>query len=178
MFPTQISLADLCGFAGVVLAGISSALMVFRGPIVKRTKNLAGIRKLHIAVSALAGIFIVIHVSFYITWPINFGIELGYASFAMAIVVWITGTAFLERVRDSLLFHSSFSIVFIGLVLIHAASSGVNIPQDLSILILISALGVLIVNALYQISKMKPPGARPIPQPIKKQEAPPKIGST
>jgi len=171
LFSAQISLADLSGFAAVVLAGISSAFMVLRGRILKITKNLSAIRSLHIAISALAGIFIVIHVSFYITWPINFGIALGYATFAMAIVVWLTGTAFLERVRDSLLFHSSFSIVFIGLALIHAASSGVNIPQGLSELILVASVGVLIVNALYQLSKMKPPAVHPV-----KKEAAPKIG--
>jgi len=166
--------ADLSGFAAIVLAGISSAFMVLRGRILKITKNLNAIRSTHIAVSALAGVFIVIHVSFYITWPINFGILLGYATFAMAIVVWLTGTAFLERIRDSLLFHSSFSIVFLGLALIHATSSGVNIPQDLSVLILIASVGVLVVNAVYQLSKM---GHSPTHS-NKKTVAAPKIGQT
>jgi len=174
MFPAQISVADLSGFAAVVFAGISSAFMALRGRILKITKNLSAIRSLHIAVSALAGIFIVIHVSFYVTMPINFGISLGYATFAMAIVVWLTGTAFLERIRDSLLFHSSFSIVFLGLALIHASSSGVNIPQDLSELILVASVGVLIVNAVYQLSKMRHPPTHS----DKKQVAAPRIGQT
>jgi hypothetical protein len=174
MFPAHISLADLSGFAAVVLAGVSSAFMVLRGRVLKITKNLHLIRSLHIAVSALAGIFIVIHVSFYVTWPITYGIALGFATFAMAIVVWLTGTAFLEKIRDSLIFHSSLSIVFLALALIHATSSGVNIPQDLSELILLSSVGVLIVNAVYQLMKL---GHSPIHS-EKKQVAPQKIGQT
>ncbi len=173
MFFAPLSVADLSGFAAIVFAGISSTLMVLRGKILKIVKNLSFIRSLHIAVSALAGIFIVIHVSFYVSYPINFGVSLGYATFAMAIVVWLTGTAFLEKIRDSLLFHSSFSIAFLGLALIHASSSGANIPQNLSVLILVSAVGVLIVNALYQLSKMKHGPAAP----SKKQVSLPKIGS-
>jgi hypothetical protein len=174
VFPVQISLADLSGFVALVLAGISSAFMVLRGRILKITKNLSAIRSTHIAISAFAGIFIVIHVSFYIKWPINFGIVLGYATFAVAIVVWLTGTAFLERVRDSLLFHSSLSIVFIGLALIHAAQAGVNIPQDLSELILVGSIGVLLVNAGYQLSKMRTPKMRVERRP----EVAPKVGQT
>ena len=99
---------------------ISSVLMVFRGKILKITKNLAAVRSLHVATWALTGVCIVIHVSFYIMMPLSFGIFLGYFAFGMAVVVWLTGTAFLERVRDSFLFHSSFSTAFIALALLHA----------------------------------------------------------
>jgi hypothetical protein len=152
----QIPLADLFGFAAVILAGISSVLMVFRGKILKITKNLAAVRSLHVATSALAGVCIVIHVSFYIMMPLSFGIFLGYFAFGMAVVVWLTGTAFLERVRDSFLFHSSFSTAFIALALLHAASSSTNFPVLLSELILVSATIVLLVNIGYQFSKMRP----------------------
>jgi len=154
LVPVQIPLADLFGFAAVILAGISSVLMVFRGRILKITKNLGIVRSAHVAISALAGIFIVLHVSFYFTMPINTGTLLGYAAFGMAVVVWLTGTAFVERVRDSFLYHSSFSIVFISLALLHAASSSTNIPASLSELILTSATAVLLVNVGYQLSKM------------------------
>ena len=42
----------------------------------------------------------VLHVAYFITWPLNVEIFLGYASATLALVVWVTGTAFLERFRD------------------------------------------------------------------------------
>ena len=161
MVLAQLPLSDLFGFAGVILAGISSVLMVFRGKILKLTKNLSAVRSIHVATSALAGVCIVIHVSFYITMPLNFGVLLGYFAFGMAVAVWLTGTAFLERVRDSFLFHSSFSTAFISLALLHAASSSTNFPVLLSDLILLSATIVLLINIGYQLSKMRPQKALP-----------------
>ncbi len=177
MVLAQLPLSDLFGFAAVILAGVSSVLMVFRGKILKITKNLAAVRSAHVATSALAGVCIAIHVSFYVTMPINFGILLGYFAFGMAVVVWLTGTAFLERVRDSFLYHSSFSTVFIALALLHAASSSSNFPVLMSDLILISATVVLLVNIGYQLSKMRsqkvPPVIKNVGAPtIKKVEAP------
>ena len=84
----------------------------------------------------------------------------------MSIVVWMTGVAFLEKVRDSLLFHSSFSVVFVSLALMHAASANYNMLPIVSELLLVATLIVIISNVWYQLKKMmggKKPVV-PIPQ--------------
>jgi hypothetical protein len=154
MFPAQVTAGDLFGFAAVVLAGLSAFFMVIRGKLLKLTKNLGAIRALHVVVSALAGIFIILHVAYFFSYPISAGVLLGYAAFAVSLVVWLTGTAFLEKVRDSLVFHSSFSIVFVSLALIHAAASSVNIPSLFSDVMIAGSVIVLVANAAYQLSKM------------------------
>jgi len=146
---------DIFGFAGVALAGVSAIFMVLRGKILKVVRNLAAIRAVHIAISALAGIFIILHVSYYVSFPINIGIVFGYATFATALIVWLTGSAFLETVKDSLLFHSSFSIVLIALALIHAASSASNIPILFSGVMILSTVSVLVMNVAYYGLKVK-----------------------
>ena len=83
------------------------------------------------------------------------GVIIGYAAFAVSIVVWMTGTAFLERVRDSLLFHSSFSVVFISLALIHGASANANIEPIISEMLIAATLFVIAANIWYQLGKMK-----------------------
>ena len=80
----------------------------------------------------------------------------------MSIVVWMTGVAFLEKVRDSLLFHSSLSIVFISLALIHAASANYNMLPVISELLIVATLLVIISNVWYQLEKMKG-GKKPAP---------------
>ena len=38
----------------------------------------------------------------------------------MAVFVWVTGTAFLERLRDSLFYHGTISLSTIGLMVVHS----------------------------------------------------------
>lgn len=107
------------------------------------------LRRVHIYAATLGGLFLVLHVAYFISYPITSGIALGYVSAAMALVVWITGTAFLERFRDSLFYPSSLSLATIALMVIHSASEGINIP-------LLFAYAVLILTsvvALYKASK-------------------------
>lgn len=120
----------------------------------KLTRNLQAIRAIHVVISAMAGLFIILHVSYYFMMPLTTGVLLGYGSFGIAVAVWLTGTAFLERVRDSFLFHSSFSIIFIAMALLHGASSSTNIPPILSEAIMVGAVAILLMNGVYQLSKM------------------------
>ena len=86
----------------------------------------------------------------------------------------MTGVAFLEKVRDSLLFHSSFSVVFISLALMHAASANYNMLPIVSELLIVATLLVIISNVWYQLKKMaggKKPVA-PVPQNKPKVEKP------
>src|SRR5579862_8591830 len=142
-------LGDIFGFAAIILTAASAAFMVFRGKIIKKFKNLSMVRTIHVGISAAAGLFLILHVAYYISYPFNLGILLGYIAFGTSIVVWLTGTGFLEKVKDSLLFHSSLSIGFVSLVLIHAASTGVNIPLLISVPMILATIGVLVWNIAY-----------------------------
>ena len=170
--PTTIG--DVFGFLVIVLGGISAFFMMMRGKLVKLTKSLSGVRTAHVVISTFAGVFLILHIAYFYSWPITTGIVLGYGAFAMSIVVWMTGVAFLERLRDSLLFHSSFSIVFISLALMHAASASYNMLPIVAELLIVGALFVLVSNIWYQLKKMsggKKP-APPIPQTKPRVEKP------
>ena len=82
--------------------------------------------------------------------------DLGYVSVAVAVAVWLTGTAFLERLRDSLFFHGALSSILIGLVMVHAATSSVNIPLFLVEIILGTTLVLMVANATYHFSRAVP----------------------
>lgn len=143
------------GFLAVTFIATSALFMFLRGKLLKLTRNLQLIRTVHIAISALAGLFLVLHVIYFVSYPLNEGIILGYASFGLAIVVWVTGSAFLEKVRGSLYFHSSLSIVVISLALMHAATTGINLPLIFSELVLGTTVVVVISNMAYQLKKIK-----------------------
>ena len=174
MVPSTITIGDIFGFLALVLGGTSAFFMIMRAKLVKLTKSLASVRAAHVIISVSAGVFLIFHIAYFYSWSITTGVLLGYGAFAMSIVVWMTGVAFLEKVRDSLLFHSSFSIVFISLALIHAASASYNMLPIVSELLIVATLFVIISNAWYQMKKMmggKKP-AVPVPQNKPKVEKP------
>jgi multisubunit Na+/H+ antiporter MnhE subunit len=84
--------------------------------------------------------------------------DLGYIAVAVSIAVWLTGTAFLERLRDSLFFHGTLSSALAGLVMVHAATSNVNIPFVLSEIILGATLLIMLANATFHLSRAVPRG--------------------
>ena len=152
MLPATIG--DISGFAGIIFTGLSAFMMVARSKLLKVTKNIKLIRSVHIAISSVAGLFMLVHISYYISYPMSTGIFLGYVAIGIAVAVWLTGSAFLERVKDSLLFHGSLSLVFLTLVLIHAASSAINFPVLFSEILVIGTLGVLFANIGYHVMKI------------------------
>lgn len=131
-------------------------LMLLRSRLLKVTKNVAAVRAAHVAVSALAGVFLLIHVAYLFTPPVSVPMDLGYVSAAVAVAVWVTGTAFLERLRDSLFFHGALSSILIGLVMIHAATSSVNIPLFMVEIILGATLILMVASATYHFSRAVP----------------------
>ncbi len=151
-----IAIGDATGFLALILIGLSSMFMLLRSKLLKVTKNIAAIRGTHIAVSALAGVFLLIHVAYLFTPPVSVSMDLGYVSVAVAVAVWLTGTAFLERLRDSLFFHGALSSILIGLVMVHAATSSVNIPLFLVEIILGTTLVLMVANATYHFSRAVP----------------------
>ena len=113
-------LGDIFGAFALTFIILTAALMLLRRRILKYTKNLDLLRRLHIYVSTLGGLFLVLHVAYFITYPLTTAVLLGYVSATMAGVVWITGTAFLERFKDSLFYHGSLSLAAISMMVIHA----------------------------------------------------------
>lgn len=101
--PTPL-LGDVFGFVALILIALTAIFMVIRGKLLKLTKKISLIRNIHVAIAAGAGLFLVLHVLYYISWPVTTGIIIGYAAFATSIAVWMSGSAFLERMKDSLFF--------------------------------------------------------------------------
>ena len=148
-------LGDVFGIAALVMIGATAALMLLRRQILKRFKNLEAVRRVHVAVAAMAGLLLVLHVAYFITWPVNFEILLGYASAVFALVVWLTGTAFLERFRDSLYFHGTLSLSGISLMVIHSASAGLNVPVTLAEVILVATTWTAVYKTAQYLGKMR-----------------------
>jgi hypothetical protein len=128
--------------------------MLSRRQLLKVTTNLNLLRKIHIYSAALGGFFLILHAAYFITWPLTSAITLGYVSTAFAGVVWITGTAFLERFRESLFFHGTFSLGAIALMIIHAFSAGLNIPIVAAYIMLLLSMALVVFKASKHGGKM------------------------
>lgn len=150
-----IQLGDIFGIAALVLIAATAILMLLRRQILKRFKNLDLIRRAHIAVAGLAGLFLVLHVAYFITYPVNLEILLGYVAAAMALVVWLTGTAFLERFRDSLYFHGTLSLSGVSLMVIHSAAAGLNVPLAVAEVVLVGTTWTAIYKTVQYAQKLR-----------------------
>ncbi len=137
---------DIFGFLALGFIAFTAIFMLLRKKLLRHTKNLDLLRKIHIYAAAAGGFFLVLHVAYFIAWPLTLGVILGYVSASIAAAVWLTGSAFLERFRDSLFFHGSLSMGAISLMVIHAASAGINFPTFV-------AYGVILISTLVVIFK-------------------------
>ncbi|MDA4123446.1 MAG: hypothetical protein OK456_09735 [Thaumarchaeota archaeon] len=149
-----ILLGDIFGYLALLLVIFTASFMLVRRRLLKYTKNLNLLRKVHIYAATAAGFFIVLHVAYFFSYPITDAILLGYLSAAMAVFVWVTGTAFLERLRDSLFFHGTMSLSTVGLMVVHSAGAGVNIPVWLAAVTLVVVASISVVKAWDHLSKV------------------------
>ena len=149
-------LGDLLGIAALALIILAGVLMLVRRALVRRIRNLDLLRKVHIAVSTGGGILLVLHAAYFASYPLTPAILVGYIAAVSAVVVWLTGTAFLERFRDSLFFHGSLSLVAISAMSIHALSAGINIPIFVSEVGLALVVSVALIRATVHINKLVP----------------------
>ena len=147
-------MGDLTGFIALGLILAAAALMALRRSFIKSANGLVLYRKLHIAVSTSAGLFLAVHIAYFFSFPYNDGIILGYVSTAMAVVVWLTGTAFLERWRDTLFFHGTLTVAALALIAIHASVSGANLPTVLSVLMLGAGVAAVAAGISSQAEKL------------------------
>jgi hypothetical protein len=146
---------DIYGFAAVILMAASAIFIVFRGMMLKHVKNLSLLRALHVAVSTGAGLFLVLHVSNTISYPLNDGVIIGYVAFAMSVAVWLSGMAFIQRARDSLHFHLFLSLALISIILIHASAAGPNIPMPVSEVMIGGSSAVALADLMRYRSKLR-----------------------
>lgn len=150
-----LMLGDVFGLVALALMGATAVLMLLRRRILRRFKNLELVRKAHVAVATLAGLFLVLHVAYFISYPLTLEILLGYASATVALVVWLTGTAFLERFRDSLYFHGTLSLSGISLMVIHSAAAGINVPFAIAEAVLVGTTGVALYKTAQYVGRMR-----------------------
>ena len=147
-------LADVSGIAALALIGSSSALMVYRRRLLVGGTKLSTVRWLHLVLSAGAASALAVHVSLLVGFPPTTGVILGYVAFAVGLVVWLTGSAFVERMRDSLVFHGQLTIVLLALILAHASTTSIALAQ-FAPFTLASVVLVAVLNGAYQLSKLK-----------------------
>jgi len=148
---STLTAGDAFGFGALILIGLAAILMLLRSKLLTLTKNLNLIRGIHIAISTLAGAFLILHITYLFILPVSNGIILGYVAVGAAIVVWLSGAAFLERLRDSLFFHGSMTAVLVGLSVMHAATVSLNIPNLWAEIMLGGTILVMLANASYHL---------------------------
>jgi hypothetical protein len=155
-----ILLGDVFGTIALALVIFTASFMLIRRRLLKHTKNLNLLRKVHIYAATLAGLFIILHVAYFISYPITDAVLLGYGSAALALFVWATGTAFLERLRDSLFYHGTMSLSTIGLMVVHSAGAGVNIPVGFAAVVLVAVATISVVKAWEHLKVIVPSGVK------------------
>ena len=148
-----LSAGDLYGFTALFLVALAAILMLLRSRLLKATRNLNLVRSIHVAVSTLAGFFLILHIATLFLPPATEGIMLGYAAVVVSAILWLTGTAFLRKVKDSLFFHGVLSGVLIPLAIMHAAIASPNIALDWSRFMVAGSAGVVFANAALQVRR-------------------------
>lgn len=151
-------IGDVFGLLALAFIGATAVLMLLRRQILKRLKNLELVRRIHVAVAGLGGLFLVLHVACFVSYPFTLAVLLGYVSAALALVVWMTGTAFLERFRDSLYLHGTLSLSAISLMVIHSSAAGLNVPFVLAEVLLGATSAVAIFKASQYVQKLSGSG--------------------
>ena len=146
------SLGDLFGFLSLIFVVLSAVLIAQKNHLIKKRllvgplnprrhlrrrrikgrllylTNLMFVRRSHVITAMLGGFFLVLHVAYLISYPMNGAIILGYVAVAAAAFLGVTGTSFLQKFREARYFHGSISLSAIALMAIHAAGSAFNIP--------------------------------------------------
>ena len=107
-------------------------------------------------VSVLALAFLTMHIGLLFNLPITIPLDLGYGAFVLGIFLWATGVGFLERNKDSYLLHGSVAIALVALILVHAASSGVNFPTYVAVPGLLVAGSIALLSGAYNVKKLRP----------------------
>ena len=174
----SIGLGDIFGFLSLIFFSFSALLIarknnlirvrLLRGPldpnrILRRRKvkgrllyltNLGLVRRGHTFVAMLGGLFLVLHVAYLISYPLNGAIVLGYLAGAVIVALGITGTSYLQNFREVRFYHGATTLPVIALMVVHAAGSGFNLPVWIATLTLSATAVIVITYAGRQAFKM------------------------
>jgi hypothetical protein len=150
---SAMTAGDLYGFAALFFIALAAALMLLRSKVLKLTKNIALVRAIHLVLSSVAGLFLALHISSLFLPPVSTGIILGYAAVIASVVAWLSGTAFLRKVKDSLFFHGVLSSILIPLSMMHVATTSTNLPAYWAQILLVATAGVVFANAALHIKR-------------------------
>jgi hypothetical protein len=153
----SIVLGDISGFAALAFISLSALMMAFRARLIKTFGGVESLKNAHVVVSVLALAFLTFHIGFLFNLPLTIPLDLGYGAFLLGAVLWATGVGFLERNKDSFFLHGSVATATVGLIVVHAASSGVNLPVLVAVPALLSAGALALLIGAYNLIKL---GAR------------------
>jgi predicted ferric reductase len=128
--------------------------MVLRARLVKAAGGADRLRTIHVAVSLLAVAFIALHIYMVFLPPITLSVDLGYTAVALGLILWLTGVGFLEKNRDSFTLHGGFAVAVVTIITAHAAASGSNIPQFVSLYSLVVVSIAAFANAWYHAKRL------------------------
>ncbi|MDA4121593.1 MAG: hypothetical protein OK456_00260 [Thaumarchaeota archaeon] len=148
--------ANISGFLALFLIAGTGIMMVFRKPLLRFSKNPEGLRQLHVIVSALGGFFLIVHVAFFLLFPVTLPVLFGYLGTYAAFAIWVTGVIFIEGFRSSLFYHSLLSVIGVALILIHVFGAGRDIPTLVSGVALVAIASVVLVGALKEQAGFPP----------------------
>jgi hypothetical protein len=172
------STGDTFGYLALVFVSLSALLMIrknllirkrlLRGPLNPRRHlrrrrirgrllyltNLMLLRRAHMILAALGGLFLVLHVVYLVTYPLNDAIVLGYVAVMVAVFLGLTGISYLQKFREVRYYHGSISLSAIALMAIHAVGSGFNLPVWVATGALLVTAAVVFAVAARHAGKM------------------------
>ena len=154
--PQSIFLGDITGFAALSFFGLSAFMMAFRAKLLKALGGVGPLRNAHVMVAVAAMASLALHIGILFNLPLTLPLDLGYAAFALGLVLWATGVGFLERNKDSFTLHGSLAVAVAALVIAHAASSGVNFPFYVAVPALLTAGAIALISGAYNLRKLRP----------------------
>lgn len=128
-------------------------MMAFRAKLVRLSGGTESLRNIHVIVSLLGTVFLTLHIGLLFNLPVTIPLDLGYGAFALGLFLWATGVGFLERNRDSYLLHGSIAVALVALVVVHAASSGVNFPQYVAVPALVVSGSIALLSGALTMKR-------------------------
>lgn len=153
--------ANISGFVALFLIAGTGVLMFFRRPLLRITRDPDSLREVHVIVAGLGGLFLIVHISFLLFFPISLAVLFGYLGSYAAFVVWVTGVIFIEGFRSSLFYHSLLSLVAVALMIVHVFAAGRNLPVFASGIVLVIIAAVVLVGAANEAANLPRTGQAP-----------------
>ena len=153
-FYAYAALANDSGYVALVLIAGTGVLMVFRKSLLRATRRPNLLRALHVGVGAVGGAFLVVHVAFFLTFPVSVAVLYGYVATYVAFFVWVTGLLFIEGLRSSVYYHGILSLLGVSLMVLHVFDAGRGIPLFDSGILLVLIASCVIIGAVVQILRL------------------------